>query len=81
MAKEKKAPKAEATPEELRQEALRAGLYVLMILAVLTLGEYTTAVIASPWTFILWIVAAWKAFLVIKDYMHIGRLFGDEETH
>jgi hypothetical protein len=64
-----------------RKEALRAGAIVLFLLAILTLGEFLVAVIAPPWTFMLWIVAFWKTFYVVKDYMHIGRLFSDEEPH
>ena len=67
--------------EEARQEAIKAGSWVFLMLAILTVGEFTTAVIAAPWTFVLWLVAIWKAYYVIKDYMHIGRLFKDEETH
>ena len=63
------------------QAALKAGVVIFGFLALLTAGEYLIAVIASPWVFILWIVAIAKAYLVIKNYMHIGRLFNDEETH
>ena len=64
-----------------RKQALRAGAIVLFLLAILTIGEFLVAVIAPPWTFLLLIVAIWKAIYVVKDYMHIGRLFGEEETH
>ncbi len=67
--------------EEAHKEAIRAGGWIFTMLAILTIGEFTTAVIAAPWTFVLWIVAIWKAFYVIKEYMHIGRLFSDEESH
>lgn len=64
------------------KEALRSGVIVLFLLSVLTFGEFLIAVIAPPWTFVLWIVAIWKALYVVKDYMHIGRVFGgDEEAH
>lgn len=69
------------TFSEVHQEALRNGVLVLGMLAILTLGEFMVAVIAPPWTFILWIVAFAKAFFVIRDYMHVGKLFGDQETH
>lgn len=64
-----------------RKKALRAGTYIFLMLGVLTFGEFLVGVIAPPWIVILWLVAAWKAYYVIKDYMHIGRLFSDEETH
>lgn len=76
---------AEAKPEEKkdsRREALYSGVWILLMLAVLTIGEFLIGVIASPWAFILIFVAAFKAFWIIKDYMHIGRLFpSDEERH
>jgi hypothetical protein len=52
-----------------------------MMLGILTLGEFLVASIAGPWIFILWIVALWKTFLVVKNYMHIGSVFSDEESH
>ena len=61
---------------------LSAGNWILVMLAVLTVGEFLVGVIAPPWGFILLIIALWKAFYVIKDFMHVGRLFGgDEESH
>jgi hypothetical protein len=68
--------------EDRRKEQLRNGLIVLLLLGVLTFGEFLVAVIAPPWTLILWIVAVWKTIYVAKDYMHIGRVFGgDGEAH
>lgn len=67
--------------EELK-EALSAGVWILIMLSVLTLGEYLVAVIAPPWGYLLLAVAVWKSFYVVKSYMHVGRLFGrDEEAH
>ena len=77
----KKTKEELAQIEESRTEAIRAGGWIFMMLVILTIGEFTTAVIAAPWTFILWAVAIWKAYYVVKDYMHIGRLFSDEESH
>ena len=78
MAKEKK-PEAKV---DRRRETLYTGLWIIIMLAVLTVGEFLVAVIAPPWASILLFVAAFKAFWVIKDYMHVGRLFSsDEETH
>jgi len=65
-----------------RQQALYTGTWILLMLAVLTFGEYIVGVIAPPWGIILLIVAAFKAYWVLIEYMHIGRLFsGDEESH
>lgn len=74
--------KAASKLEEKRKSALNAGIWVFLMLAVLTVGEYIVGVIAPPWTQILLIVAAFKAFFVIKDYMHVGRLFSaGEDSH
>jgi hypothetical protein len=78
MANDNKKPEKSA---DARKAALRAGGIVLFLLAVLTLGEFLVAVIAPPWIFVLWIVAFWKTFYVVKDYMHIGRLFSEEDSH
>ena len=64
------------------KEGLRAGVWVFFMLAVITAGEFLVAVIAPPWLWAIAFAALFKAFYVIKDYMHIGRLFSDdEETH
>ena len=68
--------------EEKKQEALQIGVLVLVILAVLTIGEYAFAVIAVAWWQPLVLIAVLKAAYVIRDYMHISRLFApDEEEH
>ena len=68
--------------EEKKNEAYRIGLVVLILLAVVTLGEYWMGVVAVQWWAPLLAVAVLKAFFVVRDYMHIGRLFaGEEETH
>lgn len=79
MANDDKA--AGPSPEELRKEALSKGMWIFLMLATLTFGEFLVAVIAPPWTFVLWVVAAWKTFYVVKDYMHVGKLAGGEEQH
>lgn len=78
MAEENK----DLTPEEALKADLKRGGYIFMLLAVLTVGEFIVASIAAPWVFVLWTVAAWKAFLVVRDYMHLGKIFkSDEEAH
>lgn len=62
--------------------ALYVGVWVLFMLGVLTFGEYLVGVIAPPWTVVMLIVAAFKAFYVLTSYMHVGRIFSnDEESH
>lgn len=57
------------------------GIIVLIILAVLTIGELWFALFGLTWWSILILIALAKAFLVVRDYMHIGRLFAGEEQH
>ncbi|MDH5506370.1 MAG: hypothetical protein OEZ02_04050 [Anaerolineae bacterium] len=77
MAKENKKESKDA-----REEALWMGVWVFIMLAVMTFGEFLIAKIAVLWSSLLIYVALGKAFYVVKDYMHIGRLFaGDEEVH
>lgn len=74
--------KAINTLEDSRKEALYTGAWILLMLAVLTAGEYMVGVIAPPWGSILIYVAAYKAYWVLKEFMHIGRLFDtEEESH
>ena len=68
--------------EKKKKEAYGAGLVVFILLAVFTIGEYWIGIVAFEWWFALIGIALLKAFLVIRDYMHIGRLFAnDEEVH
>lgn len=73
------AEKAENTQENSRRSALYVGLWVFIMLGILTFGEFLVGVIAAPWAPMLLLVAVFKAFFVIKEYMHIGRAFGGEE--
>lgn len=66
--------------EEKKNEAYRIGLVVLILLAVVTIGEYWLGVVAVQWWAPLLAVAVLKAFFVLRDYMHIGRLFAGDEA-
>lgn len=70
-----------ADNKESRRAALNRGTWVALMLAVLTFGEYLVGVIAPPWGVLLLVVAAFKAFFVITEYMHVGRLFSSDEEH
>lgn len=72
--------KASETDNTL-EDPLVAGVRIFFWLAILTLGEFLMATIAPPWRWALWLAAFWKAFYVVVDYMHIGKLFNDEEAH
>jgi len=62
-----------------RRTELGAGAWVMLMLGVLTFGEFLVGVIAPPWGSALLLVAAFKAIFVITYYMHVGRLFKAEK--
>lgn len=65
-----------------RRTELATGAWVMLMLAVLTFGEFLVGVIAPPWGSALLLVAAFKAIFVIAYYMHVGRLFkADKGSH
>ncbi len=66
--------------EEQKNMAYRIGWTVLLLLGILTIGEYFIGLVASAWWAILLGVALLKAFFIVRDYMHIGRLFANEEV-
>ena len=65
--------------DDKKTEGYQIGVLVLVILAVLTIGEFSFSVIAVTWWQPLVIIAFLKAAYVIRDYMHISRLFAPEE--
>ena len=69
----------DVTLEEKKKQAYQAGVAVFILLAVFSIGEFWIGYFASAWWVPLLGIAALKAFLVIRDYMHIGRLFSSEE--
>ncbi|MBT3391112.1 MAG: cytochrome C oxidase subunit IV family protein [Chloroflexi bacterium] len=64
-----------------KQKALKFGVYVFIILAVLTAGEYAVAVFGGAWWSVLVIIALIKAWFVVQHYMHLPRLFAEEGSH
>lgn len=62
-----------------RRGELGTGVWVMLMLAVLTFGEFLVGVIAPPWGSALLLVAAFKALFVITYYMHVGRLFKSDK--
>jgi hypothetical protein len=57
----------------------RIGLAVFILLAAMTIGEYFIGSIAIGWSWALWGVAILKAAMIVRDYMHLPRLFGAKE--
>jgi Prokaryotic Cytochrome C oxidase subunit IV len=62
-----------------KKSAYQAGLTIFILLVALTIGEYALGVVATGWFAPLLGIAILKAFFVIRDYMHISRLFTAEE--
>lgn len=69
----------DAVVDEKKKQAYQAGLAVFVLLIVFSIGEFGMGYFASAWWVPILGIAALKAFLVIRDYMHIGRLFSSEE--
>jgi hypothetical protein len=71
--------------EEKKKQAYRVGNAILVVLLALTAGEYLLGNNADIWSAV-WIplmgIALLKAFFIVRDYMHIRRLWtGEEEEH
>ena len=62
-----------------KNEKFNLGVTILILLGVLTLGEFSIASVGKDIAMVLMLIALLKAGLVIRDYMHIGRLFSGEE--
>jgi hypothetical protein len=63
-----------------KKTAWQVGLAIFILLFALTIGEFFVGTVAVTWWFILLGIALLKAFFVVRDYMHLPRLFrGDEE--
>jgi len=70
--------------EQQKQQAMKAGTIVILLLLAFTAVEFFIGVYLKLWWggVLLLMIGALKSFFVIRDYMHIGRLFaGSEETH
>ena len=67
--------------EKKKKTAYEKGIIILVWLAVLSIGELWFALMGIPWWSILVVIALVKATLVVRDYMHIGRIFSGEEEH
>ena len=65
--------------DEKKAAALRIGTAVIILLIVLTIGEFFIGKYAVGWTWPLWGISFIKAFFIVRDYMHLPRLFGEAE--
>jgi hypothetical protein len=67
--------------DEKKQKAYRNGTAVFVLLMILTIGEFLVGRFAPVFWTALMGIGIIKAFFVVRDYMHIGRVFaGDEES-
>jgi len=67
--------------QEKREREYRIGIVVLIMLMFFTIGEFLIGAFTEGLWMALFGIAATKAFFVIRDYMHISRVFwADEET-
>lgn len=64
---------------EKKKSTYQIGVTIIVLLLALTIGEYSLGVIATSWWAPLLGIAILKAFFVIRDYMHLPRLFASEE--
>ena len=67
--------------DEKKKQAYKLGVTVLIILAVLTMIEFTVASFKFNWTWLFFGIAILKAWFVIRNYMHLPRLFNEEEGY
>jgi hypothetical protein len=66
--------------EDKKKMSYRNGVIILVILFAMTLVEFFIAIYLPYWWGALMVVVAIKAFFVIRDYMHVGRVFSAEEN-
>lgn len=66
--------------EEKMRQNLWTGVVVMILLSTMTLGEYFIGLVAYNWWAPLLSIAALKAFFIIRDYMHIGRVFNTAQA-
>lgn len=64
---------------KMNRDIYRVGVAVFIVLAALTIGEFAIGAISPSWIAPLFGVALLKAFLIVRDYMHLPRLFAGEE--
>jgi hypothetical protein len=65
--------------DEKKKSLYEKGLTVFILLIFLSIGEFLLGYFAGVWWLPILAVAATKAFFVVRDYMHIGLVFGFEE--
>ena len=64
-----------------RRAAYRLGILIFVGLLVLTALEFWVATAAGGSIVFLFILILAKAGLIVQYYMHLGRVWGEEEAH
>jgi cytochrome c oxidase subunit 4 len=64
-----------------RKATYRLGAYVLIGLAVLTALEVVVASVLEGSVVFLFVIALAKAGVIVQYYMHVNRVWGEEEAH
>jgi hypothetical protein len=77
-AKRKEEPAADVAVLRKRSAAYRQGIIVLAVLAVLTTVEYLVGVAWSSITLLL-VLGLFKAGLIVQYFMHVTRVWSEEE--
>lgn len=72
--------KPQKSKGEKKAAVLQAGIAVLLGLAVLTAAEYWISFLETP-NIALFVIALFKAGLILQFFMHINGLWADEEDH
>ena len=66
--------------QKTKMNALTRGVVIFAILSVLTVLEYFLGILDNPGIYILlWLVALFKAGLVLWFFMHLPRVFNPTE--
>ena len=66
--------------EEKKENLYRIGITILILLTALSLGEYGIGAVGLNIFIVFFVISLIKTFFVVRDYMHIGKLFNDEEA-
>jgi TM2 domain-containing membrane protein YozV len=71
--------------EQQKNDKYMIGITVMVILLVMTIGEFMLGEVGASsngWIWVLILIGVFKAYMVVREYMHIGRVFSpDEEEH
>lgn len=67
--------------QENKSSAMRTGYMVFLGLAALTILEYFVAQLTIPLLVPMFVIALLKAVLIVNYFMHVYRLWREEDHH